>query len=388
MNSGGIRLALNDAAAVNWAEFHPVAALCCLPAIAILLGAGLILGWPQAALAATSGALIAGFGFFQQVSNRRGSVMLLVVTGMSLSAAIGTLVNVSWTLETACIALWGFAMGLATLVSLPLSWVVMQCAIALIVSAAIPAGLGDAIYRALLIGAGGLLQTILMEIVVFCFPRLEQVVNRPGAEVGALRTRLLLDAVREAFAWHAAGLRFPCILAFASALGNVLYRVAAIPDGWWVPMTMLLVMRPAVRETGSRTIGRIGGTIVGACAVTLLLAVMRPSHMVMAAMIVVTVWGCFASQRVNYALLTVCVTGYVALLFAYAGLPEPDVALYRLVATVLGGVLAVVIHRCLLWLWYRWMGPDQNGDSGPLVIAATSARQTNEPSAAAQKPSM
>jgi hypothetical protein len=388
MNSGGIRLALSDAAAVNWEEFHPIAALCCLPAIAILLSAGLVLGWPQAALAATSGALIAGFGFFQQVSNRRGSMMLLVVAGMSVSAAIGTLVNVSWPLETACVALWGFAMGLATLVSMPLSWVVMQCAIALIVSAAIPAGWADAIYRALLIGAGGILQTVLMEVVVICFPRLEEVVNRPGAEVGALRTRMLLDSVRQAFAWHAAGLRFPCILAFASALGNLLYHIVAIPDGWWVPMTMLLVMRPVVRETSSRTVGRIGGTIVGACAVTLLLAVMRPSHAMMAVMIVATVWGCFASQRVNYALLTVCVTGYVALLFAYAGLPEPDVALYRLVATVLGGVLAITIHRSLLWLWYRWLGPDQNGDSGPLVIAATSARQTADPSAAAKKPSM
>lgn len=270
MNNGNIRMALSDATTVNWAEFHPVAALC-LPAIAILLGAGLILGWPQAALAATSGALIAGFGFFQQVSNRRGSIMLLVVAGMSLSAAIGTLVNVSWPLETGCIALWGFAMGLATLVSLPLAWVVMQCAIALIVSAAIPAGLTDAVYRALLIGAGGVLQTILMEVVVFRFPRLEEVVNRPGAEVGAL--------------------------------------------------------------------------------------------------------------------LTVCVTGYIALLFAYAGLPEPAVTLHRLEATALGGALALVIHHVVLWLWRRFIGPDQNGDAGPLVIAATSPRQASAPSAAATKPS-
>jgi uncharacterized membrane protein YccC len=217
---------------------------------------------------------------------------------------------------------------------------------------------------------------------------LEEAVNRPGAEVGALRTRMLLDSIRQAFAWHAAGLRFPCILAVASALGNLLYHIVAIPDGWWVSMTMLLVMRPVVRETSSRTVGRIGGTIVGACAVTLLLAVMRPSHATMAAMIVVTVWGCFASQRVNYALLTVCVTGYVALLFAYAGLPEVTVALYRLVATVLGGALAIVIHRSLVWLWCRWMGPDQNGDAGPLVIAATSPRQTSAPNPAARKPSI
>jgi uncharacterized membrane protein YccC len=153
-------------------------------------------------------------------------------------------------------------------------------------------------------------------------------------------------------------------------------------------MTMLLVMRPAVRETSSRTIGRIGGTIVGACAVTLLLAVIRPSQPVMAAMILVTVWGCFASQRVNYALLTVCVTGFVALLFAYAGLPEPAVALYRLEATVLGGALALVIHHVALWLWRRCFGPDQNGDGGPLAIAATSARQASAPSAAATKPSV
>ncbi len=388
MTDGIIRSALSDVAAVDWVEFHPVAALCCLPAIAIILSVGLVLGWPQAALAATSGALAAGFGFFQRVSNRRSTVMLLVVAGMSLSAAIGTLANIAWPLETGCVVLWGFAMGLATVVSQPLSWVVMQCAIALIVSAAIPADLVDAVYRALLIAAGGILQIILMEVLVIWFPRLEEVVNRPGAEVGALRTRLLLDSIRQALAGHGAGSRFPCILAVASGLGSVLYHTASIPNGYWVPMTMLLVMRPAVRETRSRTVARIAGTVAGAGAVTFLLSVARPSQPVMAGMIVLTAWGCFASQRVNYALLTVCVTGYVALLFAYAGLPEPVVALHRLAATALGGALALVIHSVALWLWRRCFGPDQNGDAGPLVMVATSARQTSAPSAAATKPSV
>jgi hypothetical protein len=384
---GFIRSALKDTEATDWVEFHPVAALCCLPAVAIVLGVGLALGWPQAALAAASGALSAGLAFFQRVSNRRSSVMLLVVAGMSLSAAIGTLVNISWPLETGGVALWAFAVGLVTVVSQPLSFVVMQCAIALIVSAAIPAELFDAVYRALLVAAGGILQTVLMVGLAIWFPRLEAVVNRPGQEVGPLRTQLLPDSVRQAVAGRGTGLRFPCILAVGCALGNVLYHTASIPNGYWVPMTTLLVMRPAVGDTGSRTVARIAGTVAGGCAVTLLLSIERPSHAVMAGMIVLTAWACFASLRVNYALLTVCITAYVALLFAYAGLPEPIEALHRLAATALGGALALLVHSVGLWVWRLCFGPDQNGDGGPLVIAPTSARQTSAPTAAARKPS-
>jgi uncharacterized membrane protein YccC len=47
---------------------------------------------------------------------------------------------------------------------------------------------------------------------------------------------------------------------------------------------------------------------------------------------------------VKYAILSLGITMYVVLLFAIAGLPEPLVTLHRAVATLLGGVIALLAH--------------------------------------------
>jgi hypothetical protein len=38
------------------------------------------------------------------------------------------------------------------------------------------------------------------------------------------------------------------------------------------------------------------------------------------------------------------ITGYIALLFAFGGLPEPLVALHRVIATAIGGGVALAAH--------------------------------------------
>jgi uncharacterized membrane protein YccC len=65
---------------------------------------------------------------------------------------------------------------------------------------------------------------------------------------------------------------------------------------------------------------------------------------VLVGLIAATAWTCYAFLRVNYAILSLAITMYVVLLFAIAGLPEPLVALHRAVATLLGGVIALLAH--------------------------------------------
>jgi len=48
-----------------------------------------------------------------------------------------------------------------------------------------------------------------------------------------------------------------------------------MPNGYWVPMTVLLILRPAARETAARA--RLLGTLCGMGLLTLLMALLRPS---------------------------------------------------------------------------------------------------------------
>ena len=83
---------------------------------------------------------------------------------------------------------------------------------------------------------------------------------------------------------------------------------------------------------------------------TVLMALLRPSTTVVTALICMTAWGCFGLQRVNDMALSFCVTAYMASLSAYDGLPEPVVALHRMLATALGGGIALLVHGAGLWI--------------------------------------
>lgn len=61
-------------------------------------------------------------------------------------------------------------------------------------------------------------------------------------------------------------------------------------------------------------------------------------------------WVCYTSLRVNYGLFSFGVTAYVALLFAFAGLPKPIVALHRVIATATGGIIALAAQMTALRL--------------------------------------
>ena len=76
----------------------------------------------------------------------------------------------------------------------------------------------------------------------------------------------------------------------------------------------------------------------------MLMALLRPAVPVLVGLIAATAWTCYAFLRVNYAILSLAITMYVVLLSAIAGLPEPLVALHRAVATLLGGVIALLAH--------------------------------------------
>ena len=109
-------------------------------------------------------------------------------------------------------------------------------------------------------------------------------------------------------------------------------------------MTILIVLRSELRDTVRITVTRIIGTMAGAGVATIIVSLVRPSQTILVAPIAVMAWGCYALLRVNYALFSMLITGYIALLFAFGGLPEPAVALHRVIATAIGGGVALAAH--------------------------------------------
>jgi hypothetical protein len=139
-------------------------------------------------------------------------------------------------------------------------------------------------------------------------------------------------------------------LAAAVGIATGIYRVLQLPRGYWMPLTALLVLKPEFHDTFARGIARIIGTILGAGVATLIVREFDPGHSALAALVVASVLGCYAVFRVNYAVFTVFVTGYVVFVLMLGGVGELAAATSRTIDTVAGGFLALAIYA----IWPTW----------------------------------
>ena len=118
-------------------------------------------------------------------------------------------------------------------------------------------------------------------------------------------------------------------------------------------MTAAIVLKGDFRQTASRGLGRLAGTLLGSGLATLLAAELRPNPIITAALIVVFSWLCYTLLRVNYTLYAACITSYIVFLFAFIGLPERPVVVHRVENTALGGACAMLAYLRFYPYWRR-----------------------------------
>ena len=117
-----------------------------------------------------------------------------------------------------------------------------------------------------------------------------------------------------------------------------------LKDGYWLPMTTLIVLKPDFLRTYTGGIQRVAGTLAGVVFASLLTAMLRPGSIVLIALITVLGWVTFSYQKVNAVIFSAALTSYVVFLIAITGLPESTVVWHRLINTALGCMLALASH--------------------------------------------
>lgn len=146
-------------------------------------------------------------------------------------------------------------------------------------------------------------------------------------------------------------------LAAGVAIAMIAAHALSLPRGYWIALTVLLVLKPEFHETFARGMARVAGTLAGAGLATLITAIGSPGPVALTVLVLACVWGSYATFRINYAVFTACITGYVVFLLGLAGVPESAAAEYRALDTIIGGALALVIYG----IWPTWLG-DQTRD--------------------------
>ena len=334
-----------DLLRLHWQKNRAWRALPCILPVAFCLAAGVAGGSPQAGMVAASGAFSVGFGAFQKLGESRAATMLGATMGMAVSSLGGSLVGHRGSPGTIFNATWaGFGGGMLLSLGPGSSWVGQQWAIVAIVASGYPVGLGAALQRSGMILAGGVLQTLFMlGVWRLRFPAGESAEDPFEGLRPAIRTLWAnLTPRSETFRY---ALRQGATLGLAAETA----RLLDLPNGYWVPMTALLVLKPDFRQTFRRDLERVAGTLAGAALATLLVHFLRLDPLTMGTLIVFFAWLGYTLVNVNYAVYAVFLTAYIVFLLDFGGLTPAAVVTHRALNTALGGGLALLSYVTVLF---------------------------------------
>jgi Fusaric acid resistance protein-like len=152
----------------------------------------------------------------------------------------------------------------------------------------------------------------------------------------AAELRAHLD-IRDQLLRHA--LRF----GVAMAVGVAIYRLVGFDDhGYWVPLTIMFVLRPAAGQTSERVAMRAAGTVAGLVLATALAEVLSDAVIPSAILLTIAAALALALLAIEYALFTAAITVFVVLLTDTLGAPAFEAAGERAGATAIGIVVAIL----------------------------------------------
>ncbi|MFI5028338.1 MAG: FUSC family protein [Solirubrobacterales bacterium] len=300
--------------------------------IAMLVELGV--GLPTKGAIAT-GALLAGFPGLDAPAKTRAGWQAAVAPLVGAAAALGCLSGSAAALAVPTMALVGAAAGYCFAVSLRLAIAGLSVALSLLIGQGLPLDAADALPALLCATVGGLLQAGFSLLVYATGDRGEEG-GAPGWSTSDAIARLRDNFdLRSTSARHA--LRFGATL----AAGVAAYWLLGMQEhGFWIPLTILFVLRPEQGETFRRLILRAVGTAVGLVFATALSYWLQGDGVALALGLTLATGFAYGLLTVQYALFTTAITTYAVLLADTLGEPALTAAGQRALATAIGITIA------------------------------------------------
>lgn len=159
--------------------------------------------------------------------------------------------------------------------------------------------------------------------------------------------RSAIRGVRGHLMWHSPVLRHAVRLSVAVALACAIDRYSGGDYGYWIPLTVLMVLRPETAHTYTRCVGRVAGTVAGIVVASTLLFVVDSSVAMATVSAVVVIGIAYVVSGFGYVAMSAAVTTSAVLLLDAGRAGVPASMSDPLLAALVGGGLAVIAHVVL-----------------------------------------
>jgi uncharacterized membrane protein YccC len=159
-----------------------------------------------------------------------------------------------------------------------------------------------------------------------------------------------LVEIRNNLSFRSTSFRHALRLGAVSALGGLLAAGEHLVRGYWIPMTVVIVLKPNFGGTLQRCVQRITGTVLGAL-IGALLVLASPEPWVLWGVLPVLVFATFALRNFNYTLFSLALTPTVLLMLDIAHPITVTDSFLRVLHTIIGSLLALLSGYLLFPLW-------------------------------------
>ncbi len=159
-----------------------------------------------------------------------------------------------------------------------------------------------------------------------------------------------LTTLRANLSFDSTAFRHALRLAATICLAQAMAAALELPRGYWVPLTVAVMLKPDFHDTFAASIARVGGTALGAVGATALAHSVSPGSAPSIAIMLAFAWAVYAMAAVNPVVFAVCITGYIVFLLSLAGVPQSSIAAERIINTAIGSALAL----CAYVVWPTW----------------------------------
>lgn len=180
-----------------------------------------------------------------------------------------------------------------------------------------------------------------------------------GRPPGGVRLRDPLAILRANLTLASPAARHAVRLAVLVPATDIFIRSIGVQRGYWVALTILVVLRPDFAQTFQRSLMRVLGTMIGLVAASLVVHyVLNDWTPAMIVLLGLSFFGMRMAGPNNMGLSSVCLSGLVVVLLSLSGLPAHTTVVVRLVDTAIGGLIALLAS--LVWpSWERQQLPDR-----------------------------
>jgi uncharacterized membrane protein YccC len=289
-----------------------------------------------------TGALLAGFPGLDAPARTRAAWQAATAIPIGIAAALGVLTGSNPILAVVTMALVGAIAGYCFAVSLRFSIAGLSVALSLLITQGLPLDLADTFPALLLATAGGLSQAAWSLCVWVAGDRTEE-----GGENG-WSTRAAAVALRSNLTLRSVSFRHALRFGAALGAGVAAYWLLGMSEhGFWIPLTILFVLRPEQEETFRRLILRAVGTMVGLVIATALSQWLVGDGIAIAVALAIATGFAYGLLTVQYALFTAAITTYAVLLADSIGEAALRAAGQRALATAIG--IAIAGAAFLVW---------------------------------------